>query len=124
VEAASGGEVFNIEADRVGLSAGAIKSPHLLMVSGIGPKDQLQAFGIPMVHDLPSVGQSLWNHLSAQMTFKVKDGISLAGDEDSVRFSLHYTSQESSVANDMLLRTSPMVDQRPECCPSGTRTGG
>jgi choline dehydrogenase len=53
VEAESGGEVFNVEADRVVLSAGAIKSPHLLMLSGIGPEDQFQPFGIPTVHHLP-----------------------------------------------------------------------
>ena len=44
VEVESGGEIFNVEAERVVLSAGAIKSPHLLMLSGIGPKDQLQQF--------------------------------------------------------------------------------
>ena len=79
VEAESGGKVFQIEADRVVLSAGAIRSPHLLMLSGIGPEDHLRQFGIPTVHHLPGVGQNLMNHLSAQMTFKVKDGISLAG---------------------------------------------
>src|SRR6267142_7177861 len=46
VEAESGGKVFTVEADRVVLSAGAIKSPHLLMLSGIGPTEQLQQFGI------------------------------------------------------------------------------
>ena len=79
VEAESGGKVFQIEADRVVLSAGAIRSPHLLMLSGIGPEDHLQQFGIPAVRHLPGVGQNLMNHLSAQTTFKVKDGISLAG---------------------------------------------
>ena len=72
VEVESGGEVFNVEADRVVLSAGAIKSPHLLMLSGIGPKDQLEKFGIPTVHELPGVGQNLMNHLSAQITFRSK----------------------------------------------------
>lgn len=121
VEAESGGEVFTVEADRVVLSAGAIKSPHLLMLSGIGPEDQLQPFGIPTVHELPGVGQNLWNHLSAQMTFKVKEGITLAAAADAVHFSLHYTSQGSRAINDMVLRTSPVVDQRQERVP-GVRT--
>ena len=121
VEAESGGEVFNVEADRVVLSAGAIKSPHLLMLSGIGPKEQLQQFGIPTVHELPGVGQNLWNHLSAQIAFKVKEGVTLAGDADAVHFSLHYTSQGSSAINDMVLRTSPVVDEREERVP-GVRT--
>lgn len=121
VEAESGGEVFTVAADQVVLSAGAIKSPHLLMLSGIGPADQLQRFGIPIVHALPGVGQNLWNHLSAQLTFKVKDGISLTAAADAVHFSLHYTSQGSSAINDMLLRTSPVVDERQERVP-GVRT--
>jgi len=121
VEAESGGEVFNIEADRVVLSAGAIKSPHLLMLSGIGPQDQLQQFGITTVHELPGVGQNLMNHLSSHVAFKVKEGITLAGDVDAVHFSLHYTSQGSSEVNDMLLRTNPVVDEREERVP-GVRT--
>ena len=121
VEVESGGEVFNVEADRVVLSAGAIKSPHLLMLSGIGPVDQLKQFGIPIVHALPGVGQSLWNHLSTQITFKVKDGITLTSDVDAVHFGLHYTSQGSSEKNDMLLRSSSVVEQRPERVP-GLRT--
>ena len=121
VEAESGGEVFKVEADRVVLSAGAIKSPHLLMLSGIGPEDQLQQFGIPTVHDLPGVGQNLMNHLSAQITFKVKDGITLTADTDAVSFGLRYTSQGSSAINDMRLGCSPVVDRRQERVP-GTRT--
>ena len=121
VEVESGGEVFNVEADRVVLSAGAIKSPHLLMLSGIGPEDQLQQFGIPTVHELPGVGQNLMNHLSAQITYKVKEGIALTTDEDAVHFGLHYTSQGSSSSNDMVLRTSPVVDPRQERVP-GVRT--
>ena len=103
------------------LSAGAIKSPHLLMLSGIGPTDQLQPFGIPIVLHLPGVGQNLWNHLSAQLTFKVKDGIALTAAADAVHFSFHYTSEGSSASNDMVLRTSPVVDPRQERVP-GVRT--
>ena len=121
VEVESGGEVFNVEADRVVLSAGAIKSPHLLMLSGIGPEDQLKQFGIPIVHELTGVGQSLWNHLSTQITFKVKDGITLTSHVDAVHFGLHYTSQGSSEINDMVLRCSSVVEQRPERVP-GLRT--
>ena len=121
VEVESGGEVFNVEADRVVLSAGAIKSPQILMLSGIGPEDQLQRFGISMVQGVSGVGQSLWNHLSAQITFKVKEGITLIGDADAVRFGLHYTSQGSTAVNDMLLRSSAVVDDREERVP-GVRT--
>jgi choline dehydrogenase len=121
VEADSGGKVFRIAADRVVLSAGAIRSPHLLMLSGIGPEDQLRQFGIPTVCHLPGVGENLWNHLSAQTTFKVRDGISLATHTDAVHFSLHYTADGSSAINDMVLRSSPVVDERQERVP-GVRT--
>ena len=54
VEAESGGEVFTVEADRVVLCAGAIRSPHLLMLSGIGPKDQLSHLGSPSCMSSPA----------------------------------------------------------------------
>ena len=121
VEAESGGEVYTLEADRVVLSAGAIRSPQLLMLSGIGPKDQLEQFGIPIVNELPGVGQSLWNHLGAQITFKVKDGMTLTAGLDAPHFGLHYTSEGSSELNDMALRVGTVVDEREERVP-GVRT--
>jgi choline dehydrogenase len=121
VEAESGGQIFNLDASRVVLSAGAIRSPQLLILSGVGPKDQLDEFGIPQVQVLPGVGQGLWNHLSAQITFKVKDGISLIANPDAAHFGLHYTSQGSSEVNDMLLRTTTVIDEREERVP-GVRT--
>ena len=121
VEAESGGEVFTLEADRVVLSAGAIRSPQLLMLSGIGPKDELEPFGISLVQELPGVGQGLWNHLSTHATFKVKDGITLTAGLDAPHFSVHYTSEGSKEVNDMVLRTSSVVDEREERNP-GVRT--
>ena len=121
VEAESGGEVFTLEADRVVLSAGAIRSPQLLMLSGIGPKGDLYQFGIPLVQELPGVGQGLWNHLTSHATFKVKDGITLNAGLDAPHFSVHYTSEGSKEANDMVLRTSSVVDEREERNP-GVRT--
>ena len=114
VEAESGGEVFALEADRVVLCSGAIRSPQLLMLSGIGPSDQLEQFGIAVIQDLPGVGQNLMNHLSAQVTFKVKDGVTLTTELDAPHFGLHYTSQGWSKTNDMVLRVSNVVDEREE----------
>ena len=59
VEAESGGEIFRLESKKVVLSAGALKSPHILMLSGVGPKDQLEEFGVPVLQDTPGVGLSL-----------------------------------------------------------------
>jgi len=44
------------------LSAGPINSPQLLTLSGIGPKDHLKYHGIPVIQDLPAVGQHLEDH--------------------------------------------------------------
>ena len=49
------------------LSAGAINSPHLLMLSGIGPAGHLATHGLPVVRDMPGVGQDLQDHLAAHV---------------------------------------------------------
>src|SRR5215471_17648053 len=54
------------------LSAGAIGTPKLLMLSGIGPAIQLRAHGIPVVVDLPGVGQNLQDHVALPIIFKAK----------------------------------------------------
>jgi choline dehydrogenase len=51
------------------LCAGAIHSPHLLALSGIGPAAELAEAGIPVVHHLPGVGQNLQDHLQARLTY-------------------------------------------------------
>nr|XP_053656982.1 glucose dehydrogenase [FAD, quinone]-like [Cherax quadricarinatus] len=45
------------------LSAGAIRSPHLLLVSGVGPQDHLQRHEVEIVADVPGVGQNLHDHV-------------------------------------------------------------
>ncbi len=53
------------------LAAGSIGSPHLLMLSGVGPAAQLSQHGIPLLLDKPGVGQNLHDHLQLRMIFKV-----------------------------------------------------
>ena len=110
VEVESGGEVFTVEAGKVVLSAGALKSPHILMLSGIGPKEQLEEFGIPVLQDTPGVGANLRNHPIAPISFRVKEGITLAPDASGVRIALRYTSKGSKDTNDMMMTTSSVFN--------------
>ena len=57
------------------LSGGAIGSPHILMLSGVGPAAQLAAKGVDIVHDLPGVGQCLQDHYSAAVKLRCKEKI-------------------------------------------------
>ena len=52
------------------LSAGALDTPKLLMLSGVGPEDQLAKFAIPLVHDNPHIGQHLRDHFHVTPTFR------------------------------------------------------
>uniref|UniRef100_T1J5G0 Glucose-methanol-choline oxidoreductase N-terminal domain-containing protein n=1 Tax=Strigamia maritima TaxID=126957 RepID=T1J5G0_STRMM len=59
------------------LSAGAINSPQLLMLSGVGPRQHLQQFGIPVVVDLPGVGQNMQDHIGAGIVFTIDKPVSV-----------------------------------------------
>lgn len=67
-----------ISADKeVILSAGVINSPQLLKLSGVGPKKELELHGIPVVHDLPGVGENLQDHPDVIIRCRDKSGTSL-----------------------------------------------
>ncbi len=58
------GQAVEVRAAReVVLAGGAINSPQLLLLSGVGPRAELEKHGIPVVHELPGVGQNLQDHL-------------------------------------------------------------
>ena len=59
------------------LAAGAIGSPQILQLSGIGPGSLLQQHGIEVVHDLAGVGENLHDHLQIRTIFKVKNTVTL-----------------------------------------------
>ena len=108
VEVESGGEVFTVESNKVVISAGALKSPHILMLSGIGPKDQLDEYGIDVLQDMPGVGANLRNHPISPISFRVKEGIKLQPDASGVRIALRYTAKGSDDSNDMMMTTSSL----------------
>lgn len=55
------------------VAAGAIASPQLLQVSGVGPVDLLRSIQVPVVHDLPGVGRSLQDHYNVRITVRAKE---------------------------------------------------
>lgn len=59
-------------AKEVVLAAGALASPQLLQLSGVGRKPDLEALGIPVIHDSPEVGYNLQDHLDFILSFKSK----------------------------------------------------
>ena len=59
------------------LAAGAIGSPQILQLSGIGPGALLRAHGIEVAHDLPGVGENLHDHLQVRSIYKVKNTVTL-----------------------------------------------
>lgn len=65
------GETVAVASTEVILSAGSIGSPQLLQLSGIGPADLLNQYDIPMVADLPGVGENLQDHLQIRSVYKV-----------------------------------------------------
>jgi choline dehydrogenase len=67
------GQVHKVRAGReVVLSAGAVNSPHLLQISGIGAPELLQSHGVEVVHALPGVGENLQDHLQLRLIFGVE----------------------------------------------------
>ena len=76
VEVLSGGSVQTLRAEReVIVAAGAIGSPKLMMLSGIGAADQLRGVGVEPIHDLPAVGQNLQDHLDIDVVLSVDPGL-------------------------------------------------
>ncbi len=81
------------------LAAGAIGSPHILQLSGIGPGELLRSHGIDLRHDLPGVGANLHDHLQLRMAFKVS-GVPTLNEQvhswwGKVRMGLQYALTRS-----------------------------
>ena len=76
------------------LCAGAIGSPQLMLLSGIGPREELKALGIPVVVDLEGVGRNLQDHLNIGQSFHSTQAISLS-DAESIPNLLKYVFKKT-----------------------------
>ncbi|MFG1877156.1 GMC family oxidoreductase [Sphaerisporangium sp. NPDC049003] len=94
------------------LSAGAIGSPHLLMLSGIGDPDDLRAAGVEPRHELPGVGRNLMDHLASAVMLECPEPVTLASAEsvgNYARYLLNRTGMLTSNIGEAVafLRTTP-----------------
>jgi choline dehydrogenase len=78
VEVVVHGRTRKIAARQVILCGGAINSPQLLQLSGVGNPRELEALGIPPVHDLPGVGENLQDHLEVYVQHACREPVSVA----------------------------------------------
>ena len=112
IEVESGGSTFTVYGGQVILSAGAVGSPQLLMLSGIGPAEQLSSLGIPMVMDLPGVGQNLRDHPKLYLTWKVKEGYPATYRPARGGVTLRFTGTGSHLRNDLGISMGAFVKPR------------
>jgi choline dehydrogenase len=82
------------------VSGGAFGSPQLLMLSGVGPAGHLKDLGIPLVHELPGVGQNLQDHITTVLIYKTSKineamGFSLKGAVNLVKSILEWRSKRT-----------------------------
>ncbi|MDH0381361.1 GMC family oxidoreductase N-terminal domain-containing protein [Comamonas aquatica] len=99
----TGDELAHLTAtEEVIVCAGAVNSPQLLQLSGIGPAEVLHQAGIPVTLDLPGVGANLQDHLQIRSVYKVRDALTLntlaASPWGKLRIGMEY----------LLRRTGPM----------------
>ncbi|MCA8256190.1 choline dehydrogenase [Burkholderia sp. AU31624] len=122
VEVTRGGNVETVWAKKeVILSAGALQSPQLLMLSGVGPKDELERHGIQVVADLPGVGENLQDHPDFVVSYKtnsldalgvsVRGAIKTLGDIRQYRNSRTGTLTTNFAEGGAFLKTRPDLDR-------------
>ena len=108
----SGLETFTVAAEQIILSAGAVGSPHLLLLSGVGPAAQLEALGIPVVQDTPGVGRNLKDHPKVYVTWEVGDGLASPSNRGAGSAALRLTAPGSPFRNDLSVGFSALVSPR------------
>ena len=104
--------ISRIGAGEVILSAGPIKSPQLLMLSGIGPAAELRRFGIGVIVDLPGVGRNVRDHPNVGVLFPYADSYRVRPDLPRYQVILRYTAPGSPFRNDLQIFFTSFATRR------------
>lgn len=83
------------------LSAGSVKSPHILMLSGIGPRADLESYGIPVIQDLPGVGKDFSDHPDIAIGWESNRNIVDYRTSQSMADCLNFTASGSEFIGDL-----------------------
>ncbi len=91
-------------AEEIILCAGAIGTPQILMLSGIGPADQLRSLDMPVTRDVPGVGKGLRDHPDMPMFWRTRHDFPLDTNQvNTGTVTLRFTAPRSPYANDMVI---------------------
>ncbi|MGN6558766.1 MAG: GMC family oxidoreductase, partial [Solirubrobacterales bacterium] len=107
-----GGEQLAHAEREVILSAGAIGSPQLLLLSGVGPTEQLREGGVPVYHELPGVGENLQDHPYVSCIWDVPGGGSLA-DAEKPKALLEYLLRRTGPLTSSVAEAFAFIRSRP-----------
>lgn len=92
------------------LSAGAINSPQLLLLSGVGPRQDLEAVGVNVIVDLPGVGKNLQNHVAGSVGFYINETSTKSLTLESVKEFLQ--NRTGSMASTGLTQTTLLMTSK------------
>lgn len=104
VEIEQDGAISTAHADLVVLCAGAMKTPHLLMLSGIGPANELASAGIELVHNAPGVGKDFSDHPNFSLMWTAKSPIVNYGEDGAWAMTLNRDSGEPGYSEDIEIK--------------------
>ncbi|SER28539.1 mycofactocin system GMC family oxidoreductase MftG [Arthrobacter sp. OV608] len=101
VEVLRAGAITILEANEVVLSAGAVKTPHILLLSGLGPENELNRFNIPVIKNLPGVGKNFSDHPNLAITWRSKVPLVDYCTAQSMAGVLNFTARGSTCPGDL-----------------------
>jgi len=117
VDFISDGRFHRAHADmEVILSGGAFNSPHLLLLSGIGPAQELEQAGVKVVHDLPGVGKNLQDHVGVRIGYEINQPLSFA--------AMPGPAKQAAMEEYLRSRTGPMSGNHIEAGAFAASTAG